>query len=245
MKPFSARELVARVGTHLEMAKLRREAAMALHQSEKRFRELADNAPVVIWVANDCGNVEFVNRTYLKYFAISLADVAGRGWKVLIHPDDHESYCKKFLAAAAAGRRFRAECRVRRGDGEWRWVDSWAVPRSSESERRSGMVGCNVDVTERVQAEERIRELGAIVEFSEDAILGKTLDGIITSWNKGAERIYGFAAHEAVGKSVSICFHRAANTKCSKSFERLPPVNPLIHMKRCIEEKMGKKFICS
>jgi PAS domain S-box-containing protein len=160
-------------------------------------------------------------------------------------PDDHESYCKKFLAAAAAGRRFRAECRVRRGDGEWRWVDSWAVPRSSESERRSGMVGCNVDVTERVQAEERIRELGAIVEFSEDAILGKTLDGIITSWNKGAERIYGFAAHEAVGKSVSICFHRAANTKCSKSFERLPPVNPLIHMKRCIEEKMGKKFICS
>jgi PAS domain-containing protein len=138
-------------------------------------------------------------------------------------PDDHESYCKKFLAAAAAGRRFRAECRVRRGDGEWRWVDSWAVPRSSESERRSGMVGCNVDVTERVQAEERIRELGAIVEFSEDAILGKTLDGIITSWNKGAERIYGFAAHEAVGKSVSICFHRAANTKCSKSFERLPP----------------------
>lgn len=50
------------------------------------------------------------------------------------------------------------------------------------------MVGCSVDVTERVRAEERIRELGAIVESSEDAILGKTLGGIITSWNKGAER---------------------------------------------------------
>jgi PAS domain S-box-containing protein len=194
MKPFSARELVARVGTHLEMAKLRREAAMALHQSEKRFRELADNAPVVIWVANDCGNVEFVNRTYLKYFAISLADVAGRGWKVLIHPDDHESYCKKFLAAAAAGRRFRAECRVRRGDGEWRWVDSWAVPRSSESERRSGMVGCNVDVTERVQAEERIRELGAIVEFSEDVAPRLSVE---TSLNgNGSSRSFGKAKND-------------------------------------------------
>ena len=66
------------------------------------------------------------------------------------------------------------------------------------------MVGCSADVTERKQAEERIRELGAIVESSDDAIFGKTLDGTITSWNKGAEKIYGFAAHEVVGNSVSI-----------------------------------------
>ena len=204
IKPFSARELVARVRIHLEMVNLRRQATTALQESEKRFRELADDAPVLIWVTDDCGNVEYVNKTYLKYFSISRADVAEQRWKILVHPDDYESYCEEFLAAAAAGRRFRAEGRVRRGDGEWRRIDSWAVPRSSESERGSGMVGCSVDVTERVQAEERIRELGAIVESSEDAILGKTLGGIITSWNKGAERIYGFAAHEVVGNSVSI-----------------------------------------
>ena len=204
IKPFSARELVARIGTHLEMAKLRREAATALQESERRFRELADNAPVMIWVADNCGNTEFANRTYLKYFEISLADVTGQRWKDLVHPDDYESYCKEFLAASAAGRPFRTECRVRRGDGEWRWVNSWAVPRSSKSERQPGMVGCSVDVTDRVRGEERIRELGAIVESSEDAIFGKTLGGIITSWNKGAERIYGFAAHEVVGESVSI-----------------------------------------
>src|ERR1700722_14277489 len=128
----------------------------------------------MIWVADNCGNTEFANRTYLKYFEISLADVTGQRWKDLVHPDDYESYCKEFLAASAGGQTFRAECRVRRRDGEWRWVDSWAVPRSNKSDHAPGMIGCSVDVTERVRPEERIRELGAIVESSEDAILGMT-----------------------------------------------------------------------
>jgi PAS domain S-box-containing protein len=204
IKPFSARELVARIGTHLEMARLRREAVTALQESEKRFRELADDAPLMIWVADNFGNPKFVNGTYLKYFEMSVADLAGQRWKDLVHPDDYESCFKEFLAASAARRPFRAKCRVRRGDGEWRWIDSWAVLRSSESEGAPGMVGCSVDVTEQVRAEERIRELGAIVESSEDAIFGKTPGGIITSWNKGAERIYGFAADEVLGNSVSI-----------------------------------------
>ena len=59
------------------MARLRRAVPQALEESEKRFRELADNAPVMIWITDDQGNVEFANRTYLEYFA-SLA--GGRGW---------------------------------------------------------------------------------------------------------------------------------------------------------------------
>ena len=102
IKPFSARELLARVGTHVEMARLRRAAATALQESEKRFRELADNAPVMIWITDDHGNVEFANRTYLKYFEVALADVAGQRWKDLVHPDDYESYSQQFLAASIA-----------------------------------------------------------------------------------------------------------------------------------------------
>jgi PAS domain S-box-containing protein len=66
------------------------------------------------------------------------------------------------------------------------------------------MVGCSADITERKRAEERIRELVAIVESSDDAILGTTLDGIITSWNKGAEKIYGYAENEVIGQPISI-----------------------------------------
>ena len=71
IKPFSARELLARVGTHVEMARLRRAAATALLESEKRFRELADNAPVMIWITDDRGNIEFANKTYLEYFQVA------------------------------------------------------------------------------------------------------------------------------------------------------------------------------
>jgi PAS domain S-box-containing protein len=204
VKPFSARELLARVGTHLEMARLRRAATTALLESEKRFRELADNAPVMIWITDDRGNIEFANKTYLEYFQVMPAEIVGQKWKDLIHPDDYESYSQNFIAASAAGQPFRAEGRVRRRDDAWRWVDSWAVPRSTDSGRVPGMVGCSVDITERKRTEERIRELVAIVESSDDAILGTTLNGIITSWNTGAEKIYGYAENEVIGQSNSI-----------------------------------------
>ena len=203
-KPFSARELLARVGTHVEMARLRRAAATALEESEKRFRELADSAPVMIWITDDQGNVEFANRTYLEYFEVALADVAGQRWRDFVHPDDYESYSQQFLAASFARRSFRSEARGRRGDGEWRWFDCWAVPRTTEPGGAAGMVGCIVDITERKRAEERIRELAAIVESSADAIFGVAMDGTITRWNKGAEKIYGYAEAEIIGQSISI-----------------------------------------
>ncbi len=62
----------------------------------------------------------------------------------------------------------------------------------------------DIDVTEHKKAEEKIRYLANIVESSEDAILTKSLDGIITSWNKSAENIYGYLAEEVLGKNVSI-----------------------------------------
>jgi PAS domain S-box-containing protein len=157
-KPFSARELMARVATHLEMARLRRAAVAALHESEKRFRELAGGAPVMIWVMDEHGNTEFANGIFLKYFQVTLEDVTGQRWKDLVHPGDREVYTQKLLAAASAGRLFRAEGRVRRGDGEWRWIDSWAVPRSTESERAPGMVGCSADITDRKRVERELQE---------------------------------------------------------------------------------------
>ena len=220
-KPFSARELVARVGTHLEVARLRRAVAAALEESEKRFRELADNAPVMMWITDDQGSVEFANRTYLEYFEVVLADVAGQRWREFVHPSDDELYSREFFASSAGGRPFHAECRVRRGDGEWRWVDSWAVPRRTESGRAPGMIGCSADVTERKRAEERIRELGAIVEASDDAIFGTALDGTITSWNKGAEKIYGYAENEVVGQPIFILVPIDRQHEASQNLIRL------------------------
>jgi PAS domain S-box-containing protein len=156
IKPFSTRELIARVRTHLEMARLRRAAAEQVLENEKRFRELADTAPVMIWVTDEDGNVEFANKTYLEFFGVTLAEITGQRWKNFIHPGDSKSYSQKLLAAAAAGSSFHAEGRVRRGDGEWRWIDSWAVPRSTKSDHSPGMIGCSTDLTQRKHLEQEI-----------------------------------------------------------------------------------------
>jgi PAS domain S-box-containing protein len=204
IKPFSARELLARVRAHLEMARLRREAEMALRYSEKLFRELADNAPLIIWMTDGQGNNEFVNKAYQSFFGVAPEEVAERRWTELVHPDDYETYVQKFLDVSAACLPFRAEARVRRADGEWRWLDSYAVPRSTESGHTPGMIGCSADITERKRAEDAMGQLATIVESSDEAIYSNDLNDVIMSWNKGAEKLFGYAAEEVIGKSIMI-----------------------------------------
>ena len=186
--------------------------------------------------------IEFVNRTYLQFFTVALPDVVGQKWKNFVHFADREIYSQQLLAASTAGRSFRAEVRFRRGNGEWRWVDSWAVPRSTKRDRASGMVGCSTDITERKRAEERIRELGAIVECSDDAILGKSLDGIITSWNKGAEKIYGYSENEVIGRPTSILVSADRPEEAQEILSRLARGQVVDHYATVRGKKSGEEI---
>jgi two-component system, cell cycle sensor histidine kinase and response regulator CckA len=122
----------------------------------------------------------------------------------LLHPDDRARF-KGALDDCLKGRRsYDCELRIVRPDGTVRTVQSRGRAFFDETDRPLRMIGTAQDITERKRTEERIRELGAIVESSDDAILGKTLDGIITSWNKGAEKIYGYLENEVIGQPISI-----------------------------------------
>ncbi len=142
----------------------RKQAEEALRESEERFRTMADGLPLMIWVTDAHGDMLFVNRTYRDFFGVTFDQVRGPAWQPLVHPEDAPSYIGKFLACTREHGPFLAEARVRRADGQWRWVESHGVPLLSPAGDFLGFVGGSPDITERKQAEESLRELNATLE---------------------------------------------------------------------------------
>lgn len=136
----------------------RRSFESRLIESERRFRDMADNLPLLVWVHGPNGDQEFVNRTYCRYFGVERTAMREDRWLDLVHPDDVESYGSEFQACVTARRPFHAEVRVRRGDGRWRWIESWAHPRRGPGGEYLGFVGTSADVTVRKEAEAAMRE---------------------------------------------------------------------------------------
>jgi len=176
--------------------------AEALRKSEERFRTLADNARVLIWVNSPTG-CEFVNREYLEFLGVGEAEVLGDKWANFVHHEDREDYVKAYHESVSRRGRFEAEFRFRRHDGEYRWMRTVGTPRF-EGGAFKGYVGSSLDIHDRKLAERAMAQMAAIVESSDDAIISKDLNGIIVSWNKGAERLFGYAAAEVIGKSIMI-----------------------------------------
>jgi PAS domain S-box-containing protein len=135
----------------------RKQAQQALAESEERFRIMADGCPTPMWVTDADGGVRFVNRAYREFFGTTYEQVEGRNWQPLLHPDDAPEYIAAFLGAMKQTKTFRAEARVRRSDGVWRWMASYAEPRWSAGRVCLGYAGLSLDITDRKQAEQELR----------------------------------------------------------------------------------------
>ena len=139
----------------------RTRAEEASREIEHRFRIMADGLPLIIWVHDAQGLLQFVNQTYCEFFGVTSEQVAGPKWQPLVHPDDVAAYASEFDACVRERRPFNAEVRASRFDGEWRWLESRAQPRFSASGEFLGMVGSSPDITERKQAEAKLRQIAA------------------------------------------------------------------------------------
>ena len=123
-----------------------------------------------------------------------------------IHPDDLEAWCKARADALSPGGRMEIEFRVVLRGGAIRWLLSRGEIVRDFAGAPQESYGVMIDITDRKKSEEAVAQLAAIVASSEDAILSKNLRGIITSWNQGAERLYGYSAEEMIGQPVSKLF---------------------------------------
>ncbi len=121
----------------------------------------------------------------------------------IIHPDDVEQWRNALEKALMDGGKMELEFRLLQPRGNLRWfLSRGEILRGSDGKAIESH-GVMIDITERKAAEEGAARLAAIVAFSEDAIISKTLNGIVTSWNRGAERLFGYTGEEIIGQPIS------------------------------------------
>ncbi len=146
------------VGVSL-IAHARSAAEEALRESEERFRLVANTAPVMIWMAGVDKLCTYFNRTWLEFTGRPLESELGNGWTELVHRDDFQRCMDTYVHAFDHRESFRMEYRLRRHDGEFRWMLDTGVPRFTPDGSFSGYIGSAIDVTDHKHAEEVLSSL--------------------------------------------------------------------------------------
>jgi len=173
-KPFQRDELLARVHTHLELAALRanlekqvEKGTDELRESEERFQNMADAAPVMIWASNADRRCVFLNRGWLEFTGRRLEEL-NSDWTAAVHPADAEFCSAKYDSSYDKRRSFEMEYRLRRADGQYRWVLERGVPRVSPDGIFAGFIGSCIDITDLKQnhdtmlAAQKLESLGVM-----------------------------------------------------------------------------------
>ena len=185
---------------------LRKQAEENLRKSEEQYRRLLTNLPDVTWTMDSERRFIYISPNVENVFGFTPAEAFSAGQELrlsLIHPDDLNALVDNYRALFLEGRAFDLEYRMRRKDGRWIWVRN----RSLRTFQQDGVLladGILSDITARKAAEKADSQLASIVNSSRGAIIGKTSDGAIVSWNPAAQKIFGYSTEEAVGKHIAM-----------------------------------------
>jgi PAS domain S-box-containing protein len=160
-RPFHPTTLVSLARSALRGRQRQYEARArlaALREGEARFRNMADHAPVMMWVTEADGSCSYLNRGWYDFTGQSEAEALGFGWLDATHPDDRARAERVFLEANAEQSPSRVEYRLRRKDGAYRWTIDAAAPRFGPDGAFLGYIGSVIDIDERREIEDRLRE---------------------------------------------------------------------------------------
>jgi PAS domain S-box-containing protein len=135
-----------------------------LQESEVRFRTMADFAPVLLWMAGTDALCSFFNQGWLEFTGRTMEQEVGNGWAEGVHAEDFQGCMDIYLTAFVARRPFRMEYRLRRADGEYRWILDQGVPRFAPDGSFAGYIGSCIDVTDFRDAQAELRRINDELE---------------------------------------------------------------------------------
>ena len=183
----------------------RKRAEEALHESEERFRAMANTAPVMIWMSGADKLCSFFNKGWLDFTGRTLEQELGNGWAEGVHREDFGYCLEVYVSSFDARQEFTMEYRLRRFDGEYRWVLDHGVPRFAPDGAFLGYIGSCIDMTERRRGEEMLEKergfLRQVIDIDPNFIFAKDGEGRFTLVNQAVADAYGTTVDELIGKT--------------------------------------------
>ena len=218
-----------------------REVIPEFETSEAGFRSHAEASPDPLALLDREGNVRYANASAARLLGYRVQDLIGRGIFDGLHVEDKDrarAYWSDVLAHSGVSItevfRFRDEA------GDRRALEVLGMNRLDTG------IGSVIlrfqDVTDRKQSEETRARLAAIVESSDDAIIGETLEGIVTTWNRAAERLFGYTAEEAIGRSITMTVPPDRMTELRDYMARVRRGDRVDHMETVRVRKDGSRL---
>jgi PAS domain S-box-containing protein len=184
--------------------------AAELTRSETRFQALVETTAQIVWTTDARGRVVDDSPSWRAFTGQTREQWLNTRWAEAVHTEDLAQVTERWQRALTDGTPVYMEFRLRHAGGGYRWVAARGVPLRQPDGVIYGWIGSNVDITARKQAEAALRDnesqrlLSSVVEHSADAILTLSPAGLITSWNRGAARMYGYAAADVIGRHISL-----------------------------------------